>query len=238
MNRTIRTWQYEWRNGGPVITKLIIALCVAAWAVEMLLRFIAPLWFQQMMAAGIFVPFTAVTRPWTWLTSMFLHAPNLWHVLFNMLALWSIGPMLERLMGHWRYLALYGISGLAGATGLVVWARLTGSWFSASYGASGAIFGLFAAMLIVHRASGGDMRSMLIWMAINFALPLVIPNVAWQAHVGGFLVGGALTWLLVNGIRAWRRISLTRRMLLYGTTLTAVLIVVAVLCAPPLGLGL
>ncbi len=231
-------WANEWRNGGPVITKIIVILCVAVWAVEMLSRYFAPLWFQIIIAEGIFTPYTAVTHPWTWLTSMFLHAPNLLHVTFNMMALWAIGPALERLMGHWRYLVLYCLSGLGGAVGLVVWARLTGSWSMSAYGASGAIFGLFGAMLVVHRATGGDMRSMLIWMAINFALPVVIPNVAWQAHVGGFLVGGALTWLLVSGIRALRGYSFARRMAWYGTIMALGLIAVLLVCAPPFGPGI
>lgn len=238
MNRTRRVWANEWRQGGPVITKIVMILCVALWMVEMLLSFVAPAGFQRFVGSGIFVPFTAVVRPWTWLTAMFLHAPNLMHVGFNMLALWSIGPLLERLMGHWRFLALYLISGLGGAAGLVVWARVTGAWFSSAYGASGAIFGLFAAMLVVHRATGGDMRTMLIWMAINFALPVLIPNVAWQAHVGGFLIGGALTWLLVDGVPALRRRSLAWRMWCYASIVTVVVLAVVVLCAPPFGIGL
>ena len=54
---------------------------------------------------------------------MFLHAPNsILHILFNMIALYSVGPVLERLIGHWRFLGLYMISGLGGALGMMVWA--------------------------------------------------------------------------------------------------------------------
>ena len=55
--------------------------------------------------------------------------------------------------------------------------------------ASGALFGLFASLLVVYRRIGADIRSMLIWMAVNFALPFVVGGVAWQAHVGGFCSG-------------------------------------------------
>ncbi|MCI1220139.1 MAG: rhomboid family intramembrane serine protease [Bifidobacterium sp.] len=226
----IRRLRYDWRNGSPVVTWGIIALCLGLWLLGTVLRLLSPFAYQYVMGSGLFIPLTAVSHPWTWLTSMFLHAPNLMHVGFNMLALWSVGPALERMMGHWSFLALYLISGLGGATGLVVWARVTGVWLSGAYGASGALFGLFAALLIVFRRMGIDIRSMLIWMAVNFALPLVIPNVAWQGHVGGFLTGGLLTWLLVAGVPALRQRSMRIRMWVYGGCVVVALIVVVVVC--------
>lgn len=229
---TKREISYEWRNGGPVVTKAIIALCVAVWVVEIVLRLLAPRAFVALIGAGMVSPLTMVVRPWTWLTSMFLHAPSVLHILFNMLALYSVGPVLERMMGHWRFLALYLISGLGGSVGLMVWARATGDWATAAYGASGALFGLFAGLLIVYRRIGVDIRSMLVWMAINFLLPLVVGGIAWQAHVGGFIVGGALTWLLTSGVPALRRRSFTQRMWIYGTAMVVVLLVVIALCAP------
>ena len=105
----------------------------------------------------------------------------------------------------------------------------------AAYGASGAIFGLFAALLIVFRRMGADIRSMLVCMVINFAMPVVIPNIAWQAHVGGFLVGGLLTWLLMDGVPALRRQPFPKRMWIYGSMVTVVLVAVLVLCVPPIG---
>ncbi|QOL32245.1 rhomboid family intramembrane serine protease [Bifidobacterium eulemuris] len=223
---------YEWKNGGPVITWAIIAICVAVWLVEVLTRLLMPQVFSALVSAGMVMPATMVLRPWTWLTSMFLHAPSMLHILFNMLALYSVGPILERMMGHWRYLALYLISGFGGSVGLLVWARLTGDWFTAAYGASGALFGLFAALLVVYRRIGVDIRSMLIWMGINFLMPLVVGNIAWQAHVGGFVVGGALTWLLVSGVPALRRRSFTQRMWIYGTAMVVLLLIVVVVCTP------
>lgn len=231
---TKRQIRYEWRNGGPVVTWTIIVLCLAVWAVEIVLDLIAPAAFNAFVGSGMVMPLTMATRPWTIVTSLFLHAPNIMHVLFNMIALWSVGPMLERLMGHWRFLALYLISGFGGAVGMLVWARMTGEWMSAAYGASGALFGLFAAVLVVYRRVGEDIRSMLIWMAVNFLLPFVVGGIAWQAHVGGFVVGGALTWLLVSGIPALRGRTFTQRMWVYGSAVVVLLVVVMVLCAPPL----
>ena len=71
---------------------------------------------------------------------------------------------------------------------------------------------------------------MVVWMVINFLLPFVVGGVAWQAHVGGFLVVGALAWLLVAGISAWRGKSLAWRMRVYGGTVTVLVIALMALC--------
>ena len=77
------------------------------------------------MYLGMAAPVRLVAEPWTLITSMFLHAPNsLLHILFNMIALYSVGPVLERMIGHWRFLGLYVISGLGGSLGLMVWAAV------------------------------------------------------------------------------------------------------------------
>lgn len=107
------------------------------------------------MYLGMAAPVRLVAEPWTLITSMFLHAPNsLLHILFNMIALYSVGPVLERMIGHWRFLGLYVISGLGGSLGLMVWAAVAPGgigWQMAAYGASGALFGLFASLLVVYR---------------------------------------------------------------------------------------
>jgi membrane associated rhomboid family serine protease len=228
----MRVLRNEWRMGKPIIVQSIIAICAAVWVVEIVLRLLNPQHFQSFVQFGSFWPWSVFATPWTWLTSMFLHAPNVTHVLFNMLALWSIGPVLERLMGHWQFLALYLISGFGGSVAQVISSRVTGNWSVSSYGASGAIFGLFAAVLVTHRIIGAELRSILILMAVNFAIPLLVPNIAWQAHVGGFIIGGVLTWLLIYGITPLRKWSLTKRMWLYGSCVVIILLVVLVLCAP------
>ena len=177
------------------------------------------------------IPYEFITHPWTLLTYMFVHY-DVWHILFNMLTLWCVGPVLERMMGHWSFLALYAVSGLAGGTGMMLWAVLSGAsgWITPVYGASGALFGLFAAILVVYRRIGLDIRSMMIWMLINFLMPVIMPNIAWQAHLGGFLFGGMFTWLLVSGLRILRGKSLPRRTLIYGTVMVIVIIAIDLLC--------
>ena len=69
---------------------------------------------------GMFQPASAFREPWTFITSMFLHEPrSIFHILFNMLTLWAVGPFLERLMGHWAYLVLYAVSGIGGGMGMM-----------------------------------------------------------------------------------------------------------------------
>ena len=228
-----RSLRYRWRNGDPVITTAIMAICIVVWAIEAVLFLVWPEGGNAFVNAGMLLPATAVRHPWTFITSMFLHQPtSLWHILFNMLTLWCVGPVLERMMGHWSFLALYAVSGLAGGTGMMLWAVLSGAsgWITPVYGASGALFGLFAAILVVYRRIGLDIRSMMIWMLINFLMPVIMPNIAWQAHLGGFLFGGMFTWLLVSGLRILRGKSLPRRTLIYGTVMVIVIIAIDLLC--------
>lgn len=224
--------RYRWRNGDPVITVTIMAICVAVWIVETLLKIVWPTGCNAFVGSGVFMPALATHRPWTFITSMFLHQPaSLWHILFNMLTLWCVGPVLERMMGHLPYLALYVLSGLGGSAGMMVWALFSqDGWLTSAYGASGALFGLFAAILVVYQRIGIDIRSMLICMLINFLMPIITPNIAWQAHVGGFIIGGVFAWLLVSGLHALRGKSLQQRTLMYGVIMLAVIIAIVVAC--------
>lgn len=225
-----RSMRYRWRNGDPVITVAIMVICVAVWIVETLLKIAWPAGYNSFVGTGVFMPALATHRPWTFITSMFLHQPaSLWHILFNMLTLWCVGPVLERMMGHLPYLALYVLSGLGGSAGMMVWALFSqDGWLTSAYGASGALFGLFASILVVYQRIGIDIRSMLIWMLINFLMPIITPNIAWQAHIGGFIVGGVFVWLLVSGLHALRGKSLQQRTLIYGVIMLGVIIAIVI----------
>lgn len=123
---------------------------------------------------------------WRLITAGFLHA-GLMHLLFNCLALYTLGTPFEALYGRTRYAILLLISLVAGS-----YASIT---FNAenqvSVGASGAIFGLFGALLVVGRRLGADTRSTLTLLAINAAIAIAIPNIDWRAHLGG-LAGGVV----------------------------------------------
>lgn len=71
---------------------------------------------------------------------------------------------------------------------------------------------------------------MLIWMLINFLLPVIMPNIAWQAHLGGFTVGGLFVWLLTSRLRVFRGKSLKWCTVVCGIVLLAAIIAIALLC--------
>jgi len=138
-------------------------------------------------------PALAQSEPWRFLTAAFLHSPGQYlHIVFNMVALWFVGPTLENTLGRARYITLYLMSAIGGSVGSVLLATATDSWATTSVGASGAVFGLFGAILVISKRLGGDVRGILVLIGINLALGFVMANIAWQAHVGGLVTGGLL----------------------------------------------
>ncbi len=133
---------------------------------------------------------------WQLITSAFTHE-QVWHIAFNMLALWFLGPQLEMAVGRTRYLALYLLSGLAGST-LVYWAS---GEFSTTLGASGAIFGLMGALLVLAVKVRGNVQQILVWIGVNIAFTLTFPGISWQGHLGGFLGGLLIAAILVYSPR-------------------------------------
>ena len=145
------------------------------------------------------VPGVADGAYWQLLTSAFTHI-EVWHIGFNMLALWVLGPQLEMAVGRVRFLALYLLSALAGST-LVYWlADPAGS----TIGASGAVFGLMGALLVLAVKVRGDVRGILTWVGINAVITFLFPNISWQGHLGGFLGGALIAAMLVYAPRKRR----------------------------------
>jgi membrane associated rhomboid family serine protease len=137
-------------------------------------------------------------------TGAFLHDPNNpLHIAFNMYILYWLGTMLEPVLGHVRFVALYFASLLAGSFGALVAAP-----HSLTVGASGAVFGLMAGAFVFQRARGVDpWRSGLGPVILfNLALPFLFPNlnISIGAHVGG-LIGGAIAALAMEWLSSRRR---------------------------------
>jgi len=166
-------------------------------------------------AGGIYLPGVADNAYWQLITSAFMHE-QIWHIGFNMLALWILGPQLELAFGRVRFLALYLISALAGSA-LVYWAAPE---YQLTIGASGAIFGLLGALLVVAFKVGGNVQQLLILLGINAVITLTIPNVSWQGHLGGLLGGVLVAVVLVYAPR-------TRRAPLQAAGLVAITLVLA-----------
>lgn len=135
---------------------------------------------------------------WRLLGAAFLHI-GLLHLAGNMLSLAIVGPALERVFGGWRFLAVY----LSGALGGSVAVYLFGSPYGAVAGASGAIFGLFAATLIVLRRLGLDARFMVLAIGLNFVVSFR-PGISLLGHLGGFLAGGLAALAMVYAPKASR----------------------------------
>jgi membrane associated rhomboid family serine protease len=138
---------------------------------------------------------------WRLFTSMFVHFGPL-HLLLNMLALAVVGAGLEPVLSRWRYLALYVIAGLGGSTAIY----LFDDPLSLSVGASGAIFGLFGAYVVVARKAKVDYRPMLTVIGINVVFTLAIPGISKLAHFGGLFTGVLVAAIIVYAPKGPNRV--------------------------------
>jgi membrane associated rhomboid family serine protease len=128
------------------------------------------------------------SNEWYRLFTVALVHAGLLHLGFNMYALMVLGNPIEAAFGARKLLGIFFFSLLTGS--------LTSAYFaqtpSASVGASGAIFGLFGAMVIVGNRIGAEVRSIYVIIGINFAIGFVLGGVDWKAHLGG-LIGGLIS---------------------------------------------
>jgi membrane associated rhomboid family serine protease len=186
--------------GRPIASISIIAICALVFLGQTLV-------LPSLTRDIAFVPYLGRSEPWRFLTAAFAHSPQLMgnalplHLAFNMYALWIMGGYLEPLLGRARFVATYLISALGGSVGYLLLAPaltlaqlhagVTGPWVTPTVGASGAVFGLFGAFLVLNRRLGRSSAGMVAMIGINAVLGFVIPGIAWQAHLGGLLVGAA-----------------------------------------------
>ena len=175
----------------PVVTYGLIALCALVYIVQ--------------LATGgtglggaatnelIYAPLLTGTEPWRMVTSMFIHG-SIWHIALNMYSLLIFGPILEHVIGRWRFLVLYMLSGIGGSVAVLFLSDPR----TAVLGASGAIFGLLGAFFVIQRRLGGNSLQLLIIIGLNLVAGFVIPGIAWQAHVGGLIFGILTATVLVK----------------------------------------
>lgn len=135
-------------------------------------------------------PASFLDRPWTLVTNLFIHA-NIWHILANMITLYFFGSYLSRLLGTKKFLIVYFAGGILGN---ILFILLAPS-YSIAVGASGAIFalgGVLTAMRPRLRVFVFPIPVPLpLWVAIigGFIILSLFPQVAWQAHLGGLVLG-------------------------------------------------
>ncbi|GMA87042.1 hypothetical protein GCM10025868_22920 [Angustibacter aerolatus] len=174
------------------------------------------------------------SEPYRLLTSAFLHSTSFVpHILFNMWALYQVGPALEQVLGRARFAALYLVCALGGSAGyLLMVARGADpeSLNQSAVGASGAVFGLFGALLVVQRRLGRADTGLLSIIGINLVIGFVVPGIAWQAHLGGLATGAAL-----GAVLAYAPAS-RRAVVQWSGTALVLLVVLAVTWAKVLSL--
>jgi membrane associated rhomboid family serine protease len=195
------------QGGRPVVTISIIGICVAVWVLQQV--------SGAVTAELAFVPVLGASEPWRFLTAAFAHSPNqTLHILFNMYALWVLGQYLEPMLGQLRFAALYLVSAFGGSVGYLLLAAppsaegsltVNAAWVTPVVGASGAVFGLFGALIILNRHLGRSSASMFVILGINAVLGFVVPGVAWQAHLGGLVTGLALAVVITSTAAKNRR---------------------------------
>jgi len=191
--RARRQWNMRGRGSavaltdGPIVTYAIIAVTAFVGLLQLIpvvgsqvtgfLLFYAPYLFPQI---GYF-------EPWRLFTGALVHG-GIWHFALNMLALFMIGRSLEPMLGRARFLTLYLISTLGGSAAVALLAPMT-----PVVGASGAVFGMMGALLVIGRHLGANVTGIAVILAINLALGFVPGmNISWQAHLGGIIAGAVV----------------------------------------------
>jgi membrane associated rhomboid family serine protease len=181
-------------SGAPV-TLTMVGLCVLVFVGQWLTGLNDSLANYGLWPLGV-----AVNGDWWRLgTAMFLHVSIL-HILFNMYVLWILGPQLERLFGHVRFLGLYLVAGLGGSA--------ASYYFSdpnvVSAGASGAIFGLMGALVVTGWRVRAELTQVLVLIGINLVIGFVAGGVDWRAHLGGLFTGALVAAVYTYAPRSGR----------------------------------
>ena len=190
--------------GAPVVTYALICINLLVWAAVMATpwlvyalsqhaenfctfgstTYIGTLQDQCQASGGRYILGTDHGGWWELITSIFTHQ-QIWHIGSNLLSLWMIGPLVEYAMGRARYLVAYLVCGLAGSFLVLA----TGIHDQYSLGASGAIFGLMGILLVLFLRRGLPLQQLGTVLVLNFVVTFTVPDISWQAHVGGFIAG-------------------------------------------------
>lgn len=181
----------------PVVTYTIMIVCVVVWVAQYFTQGIVAqaLWYAPVYSLP------EQFQPWRMVTAMFTHSPSsFFHILFNMYALWLFGRNLEQMLGRSMYTGLYLLAGLGGSLAVQLWGYTSiDALRTPTVGASGAIFGILAATLVVYRRLSINITTLAVLIVINFAIGF-LPGAAisWQAHLGGMIVGAITVALLMS----------------------------------------
>jgi membrane associated rhomboid family serine protease len=174
---------------GAKVTKALVAINVAVYVAELVTGGGVNGTGSTIYLHGVlYGPLVEQGDWWRLLTAAFLHYGPV-HLILNMVGLYWFGSLLEERIGAARYLMLYLVSGLAGSAGALLWSN---GFLTPTVGASGAIFGILGAGLVLERQRdyvfGGSAMGVIV---INFVLTFSISSISKGGHIGG-LLGGIL----------------------------------------------
>ena len=211
-----------------LVTMILIGINVAIYAIELALGgtvdgqanwiYDHGVLFKSLCCVDGHVAGVAHGDWWRLISAAFLHYGPL-HLGLNMLSLYFAGSLLEQVIGRWRYLVVYAVSGLAGSAGALY---VTPN--SPTAGASGAIFGVLGALLVLERRgtiqSGGQI---LMWIVLNLVFTFSVSGVSVGGHIGG-LVAGIATMAAFTQFRRSPQMSIAAA---GGVALIAILVAYA-----------
>ena len=192
--------------GGRVAQGSLVTYVLIAANIGML---IAQKMYPYVQTGLTLVPGYVAQGQWYRLvTSAFLHY-GLMHIVFNMWALWVVGPQLEQWLGRLRFGVLYALSGIGGS----VLVYLLASPCSATAGASGAIFGLFGATFVLFKRLQLRVRGIGILIAFNLVITFMpsavgLSAISWQGHLGGLIVGSLVAAVFAYAPSRQRTVAL------------------------------
>ena len=167
-------------------TNALILIICAAYLAQQLIPYLQ----SQLLLPGL--DYLQYTNEWYRLITVALTHGGLMHLGFNMYSLYILGTPIESAYGRNKLLVIFTISLLTGSFASVFFNN--GNFVSV--GASGAVFGLFGAFLIVGKTIGVNIREIAIIIGLNFVVGFILGGVDWRAHLGG-LLGGALAAQLI-----------------------------------------
>lgn len=181
VNRQATTW-----------TKRLVIFISSIYILQLVTRFlIAPNWIVFMF--GLHPPAVSNGELWRLITATLLHG-SLLHLGFNMLALWILGTQIEQYLNAKKFIYLYFASALGGS--------LFSFFFSPpatfSIGASGAVFGLMGAMVVIGKKINADVSQIMILLGINLVIGFTLSGIDWRAHLGGLITGFVVTRFLLT----------------------------------------
>jgi len=209
---------------GMFVTRILMVINLAVWLLAW--KVLDPVVLNHLYMWGSAPPAygggVAGGQWYRMVTGMFFHT-QLWHLGLNLWSLWVFGPPLERALGRWRFLAVFLLSGLAGNA-----LQLLAAPYTPALGASGAIFGLIGALLAVERRKMFELGPLIAIVVVNLVATFAIPDISWEAHIGGLVAGLVLGFGLAYAPRR------NRSLVQVGTVLGVAL---AVLLATLLGMA-